>query len=243
MPTEDGAGGDPAGWAAGAAGEDEVTGADDGASPRGDMDAAPPCGLLIDWGGVLTTNVFASFEAFCAREGLAADAVRRAFAEDPVARNALIGLELGTLPEAEFEATMAGLLGVAAPHLIERLMAEAGPDFTMLAAVRRAREAGIATGLISNSWGASRYDLDELRELFDGVVISEKVGMRKPAPEIYSLGAASLHLDPVDCVFVDDLPGNLKPARALGMTTVHHRDAVTTIAELSGIFGVDLGVD
>jgi HAD superfamily hydrolase (TIGR01509 family) len=111
----------------------------------------------------------------------------------------------------------------------------------MLGAVRRAREAGLATGLISNSWGVSRYDMDELRDLFDGVIISGKVGMRKPAPEIYALGAAALHLEAVDCVFVDDLPGNLKPARDLGMTTVHHRAAATTIAELSEIFGVDLG--
>ena len=227
MPTEE---------AAGAAGEDRVVGsarggagadAADGGAGAGEGSGERPCGLLVDWGGVLTTNVFDSFEAFCAREGISADAVRAAFAHDPVARNALIGLELGTLPEDEFEATMAGLLGVAAPHLIERLMAESGPDLAMLGAVRRAREAGLATGLISNSWGVSRYDMDELRELFDGVIISGKVGMRKPAPEIYALAAAALHLEPVDCVFVDDLPGNLKPARELGMTTVHHRDTAT----------------
>ena len=65
-------------------------------------------------------------------------------------------------------------------------------------------------------------------------------GIRKPAPEIYEIGARSLHLQPKECVFVDDLRGNLKPARALGMTTVHHVDASTTIAQLSEIFGVDL---
>ncbi len=199
-----------------------------------------PCGLLVDWGGVLTTNVFGSFDAFCAREGLEAGVVRHAFVHDDRAREALIGLELGTLAEPEFEARMAGVLGVDATNLIERLMGGAGPDLDMVGAVRRARDHGIATGLISNSWGESRYDADLLRELFDGVVISATVGIRKPAAEIYEIGARSLHLAPKECVFVDDLRGNLKPARALGMTTVHHVDAATTIAQLSDIFGIDL---
>jgi putative hydrolase of the HAD superfamily len=199
-----------------------------------------PCGLLVDWGGVLTTNVFGSFDVFCEREGLEAGVVRHAFVHDDRARDALIGLELGTLAEPDFEVRMAGVLGVDAANLIERLMGAAGPDLDMLEAVRRARNHGIATGLISNSWGESRYDADLLHELFDGVVISATVGIRKPAPEIYEIGAQSLHLRPSECVFVDDLRGNLKPARALGMTTVHHVDAATTIAQLSDIFGIDL---
>jgi putative hydrolase of the HAD superfamily len=214
-----------------------------GASAAGEIETADgqrPCGLLVDWGGVLTTNVFGSFDAFCAREGLEPGVVRQAFVHDTRAREALTGLELGTLPEPDFEARMADVLGVDATNLIERLMGGAGPDLDMIAVVRRARDHGIATGLISNSWGQSRYDADLLRELFDGVVISATVGIRKPAPEIYELGARSLHLQPWECVFVDDLRGNLKAARALGMTTVHHGDATTTIAQLSEIFGIDL---
>ena len=218
------------------------TAADDRVAVAGSeqVDRQRPCGLLVDWGGVLTTNVFGSFDAFCAREGLEDGVVRHAFVNDARAREALIGLELGSLPEPEFEARMADVLGVDATNLIERLMGSAGPDLAMTAVVRRARDHGIATGLISNSWGESRYDADLLRELFDGVVISATVGIRKPAPEIYELGARSLHLQPKECVFIDDLRGNLKPARALGMTTVHHVDAATTIAQLSEIFGVDL---
>jgi epoxide hydrolase-like predicted phosphatase len=219
--------------------DSDVTPASDTAASL-QIDGERPCGLLVDWGGVLTTNVFASFDAFCARDGIEAGVVRHAFANDPVARAALIGLELGTLPEPEFEARIAGVLGVDATNLIERLMGGTSPDLEMVAAVRRTRDHGIATGLISNSWGVSRYDTDQLGELFDGVVISAAVGVRKPAAEIYELGARSLHLQPTDCVFVDDLRGNLKPARALGMTTVHHVDAATTIAQLSEIFGIDL---
>jgi epoxide hydrolase-like predicted phosphatase len=204
-------------------------------------DIERPRGLLVDWGGVLTTNVFASFEAFGAREGLAPNRVRDAFVTDPAAREALYGLETGTLPEPEFEVRMAAILGVDASDLIERLMGDASPDPAMVAAVRSARDHGIATGLISNSWGVSRYDRDHLGDLFDGVVISGTVGVRKPAPEIYELGARAIHRKPTECVFVDDIGGNLKPARALGMTTVLHTDSASTIAQLSAIFGVDLG--
>jgi HAD superfamily hydrolase (TIGR01509 family) len=71
-------------------------------------------------------------------------------------------------------------------------------------------------------------------------VISGEVGIRKPAPEIYALGAEAIGLPPQECVFVDDLPGNLKPARELGMTTVHHRRAEETIPELERLLGVSL---
>ena len=104
----------------------------------------------------------------------------------------------------------------------------------------RARTAGIRTGLISNSWGAATYDRSLLAELFDGVVISGDVGMRKPAPEIYAMGARAVDLPPAECVFVDDLPFNLKPARELGMATVRHVDAAQTISELQRLLDVGL---
>ena len=72
------------------------------------------------------------------------------------------------------------------------------------------------------------------------MVISGEVGMRKPAPEIYALGAEQIGLAPGDCVFVDDLPFNLKPAAQLGMATVHHRDVEQTIGELERLLAVDL---
>jgi epoxide hydrolase-like predicted phosphatase len=115
------------------------------------------------------------------------------------------------------------------------------PDEAMLAAVRNAKLRGVRTGLISNSWGKGRYDRTQFPELFDGVVISGEVGLRKPAEEIYAMGAEAVGLDPADCVFVDDLAGNLKPARALGMATVHHTVAERTIPELERLLGVELG--
>src|SRR5262249_3187342 len=98
----------------------------------------------------------------------------------------------------------------------------------------------VATGLISNSWGTRRYDRALLAELFDGVVISGEVGIRKPAPEIYFLGAQQIGADPADCVYVDDLSFNLKPAADLGMATVLHSDSAQTIVELERLLAVDL---
>jgi epoxide hydrolase-like predicted phosphatase len=197
-------------------------------------------GLLVDFGGVLTTDVFASFERFCAAEELPVDTVKDLFRTDPSGLELLVGLEDGTIPDDEFERRFAELLGVAPDDLIERLMGAAGPDEAMQDAVRAARGFGIRTGLVSNSWGIGRYDRQLLAELFDGVVISAEVGLRKPAPEIYALGAQAVGLEPAECIYVDDIGGNLKPARALGMTTVLHRDTPTTIASLSTLLGVPL---
>jgi epoxide hydrolase-like predicted phosphatase len=197
-------------------------------------------GLLIDFGGVLTSSPFESFRAFCEAEGLDPETIGRRFREDRGARDLLIGLETGALAEEEFETRFAALLGVEAPRLIERLMGGSVPEQEMLDAVLRARRAGVRTGLISNSWGTSRYDRAQLAELFDGVVISGEIGIRKPAREIYEMGAERIGLDPAQCVFVDDLPFNLKPAEELGMATVHHLSPEQTIAELEELLGVDL---
>jgi epoxide hydrolase-like predicted phosphatase len=198
-------------------------------------------GLLVDFGGVLTTNVFESFQAFCAAEGLAPGTVRDRFRGDPDAQRLLFDLEEGKLTEEEFEPRFAELLGVADPlGLIDRLFGGMRPDEEMLAAVATAKRAGVRTGLVSNSWGKGRYDRSRFPELFDGTVISGEVGMRKPLPEIYALGAESIGLAPGDCVFVDDLPPNLKPAAQLGMATVHHVSAEQTIPQLEELLGVRL---
>jgi len=201
-------------------------------------------GLLVDFGGVLTTNVFVAFGGFCTREGLEPDFVRRAFREDPRSRGALEGLETGTLSEADFEREFGTALGLpedAHAGLIERLWADLGPDDEMIEAVAGFRERGVRTGLISNSWGtALKYEDDLMERLFDGLVISHLEGIRKPAPEIYALGAERIGLPPEACVFVDDLPGNLKPARAMGMATVVHTTADETVPQLEELLGVTL---
>jgi epoxide hydrolase-like predicted phosphatase len=198
-------------------------------------------GLIVDYGGVLTTDVFASFREFCAAEGLAADTVRDAFRDDPDARQLLADLETGRTPPAAFEPRFAAMLGVEPAGLIDRVFGYMRVDEAMVDGVRAAKAAGKRTGLLSNSWGDDRYAHDLIDALFDDMVISSAVGLRKPDPAIYELAASRLGLEPAECVFVDDLPGNLKPARALGMATVVHRgDAAATLAEVGELLGVSL---
>jgi epoxide hydrolase-like predicted phosphatase len=216
----------------------------EGALPAGSSDAHADGsirGLLLDWGGVMTTNLFHSFSAFCESEGLDPASLAEAFRGNEEARELLIGFEEGRVQETAFENGLGRLLGVErAEGLIDRLFAGAQPEPSMVEAVRAARAAGIATGLISNSWGTTRYPRDLLAELFEGVVISGEVGMRKPAPRIYELGAEAIGRPPAECVFVDDLPFNLPPAQELGMATVHHIAPAATIAELERLLGVAL---
>ena len=203
-------------------------------------------GLLVDWGGVMTTNLFTSFGAFCEAEGVDASLLREAFRHDREARELLIAFEEGRLEEDAFAAGLAAKLGLAperAEGMIDRMMALAVLEPAMVDAVRAARVAGIRTGLISNSWGASRYPHDLLRELFDGVVISGLEGMRKPAPAIYALGAQRAGVPPEACVFVDDLPFNLEPARELGMAVVHHTEPAATIRAVEDLLGRRLAGD
>jgi len=173
-------------------------------------------------------------------EGLEENAILARLRADGSARELVFALETGELPEPAFEARFAEMLGVSPDRLIDRLFAHYEPDEAMLAGVARARASGIRTGLISNSWGTRRYDRALLAELFDGVVISGQVGMRKPAPEIYRLGAERTGLRPEECVFVDDMPVNLDPAATLGMAAVHHVQADETLAELEALLGVPL---
>jgi putative hydrolase of the HAD superfamily len=208
---------------------------------RADLQLAGRSGLLLDWGGVMTGNLFASFRAFCEDEGLDPNALVGIFREKPEARELLFGFEEGRIEEAEFEADLGELLGVVrAEGLIDRLFSGSVPEDSMVQAVRVARSAGIKTGLISNSWGTHRYPRELLAELFDGIVISGEVGIRKPTRRIYELGARAIEVDPGYCVFVDDLPFNLPPARELGMAVVHHTDADTTIEELELLLGTPL---
>jgi putative hydrolase of the HAD superfamily len=198
-------------------------------------------GLLVDFGGVLTTNVFESFRTFCSDEGLDPEAFLQIMRVDPEARKELRAVETGALDEDEFARRLGARLGIQETDgLVDRLFARIEPDERMLAAVRRARGAGIRTGLLSNSMGHGRYDRSLFPELFDGVVISGEVGLHKPQPEIFELGAERIGLPPEECVFVDDLRENCEAAEALGMTAVLHRGADTTLPELERLLDVEL---
>ena len=198
-------------------------------------------GLLLDFGGVLTTNVFDSFREFCVAEGLDPDAVRTLFRSEPRALELVRGLETGALSEDDFGERFGELLAIDdRAGLVDRMFGGIREDERMTGAVRQARAAGIRTGLVSNSMGAGRYDRSTFPELFDGVVISGDVGLHKPQPEIFLLGAERTGVAPEECVFVDDLRENCEGAEAVGMTAVLHRGADTTLPELERLLGVEL---
>jgi epoxide hydrolase-like predicted phosphatase len=200
-------------------------------------------GLLVDFGGVLTTNVFDSFRAFCADEGLDPEAIKRLFREDPRALACVRGLERGELSEEQFAERFGELLELEPERragLVERMFGHIQPDEAMVDALRRARAQGVRTGLISNSMGAGRYDRSTFPALFDGVVISGDEGLHKPEPAIYELGCERVGLAPAECVFVDDLRENCEGAEAVGMTAVLHRGADRTLPQLEELLGVDL---
>ena len=198
-------------------------------------------GLLVDFGGVLTTNVFQSFRSFCEAEGLKPDAFADLLRSSPETRAELRKLETAQISADEFGAYLAPLLGVAdADGLMTRIFAGIGPEPAMIDAVRAARQAGIRTGLISNSVGTDIYDRAVLDELFDAIVISGEVGLHKPQPEIFLLGAERLGLMAEECVFVDDLRENCAGAEAVGMTAVLHRGPGRSLSDLERLLRVSL---
>ena len=190
-------------------------------------------GLLVDFGGVLTTSVWDSFADFCRHKGLEEGSIKRLFRTDPAALADLRELETGRIEEKEFERRFAERLGLSeAGDLIDSMFRGMKPSEPMAAAVAAARAAGIRTGLVSNSWSTSHYDRALLAELFDSVVISAEVGLHKPDPEIYLLASKRLGVEPEGCVFVDDLRENCAGAEAVGMIAILHRDVAQTVARL-----------
>jgi putative hydrolase of the HAD superfamily len=197
--------------------------------------------LVVDFGGVLTTNIWRAFGQFCEAVGLPEDTVLELFRTDPEALALLRKLETGELEPEEFEPRFGALLGVSETEaLIDRLFAGLEPEETMIEAVRKAREGGIRTGLISNSWGLGIYDRGAPTDLFDASVISGEVGLHKPQPEIYVLACERLGVRPAEAVFVDDLRENCDGAEAIGMTALLHRKADATVARLEDLLGVGL---
>ncbi len=192
-----------------------------------------------------------SFSAFARDEGLDPEALWAVMRD--VARtedDPFTLVETGRITLEEFDLRLGALFAehldraIATENLKVRLFSRVGPDEAMIGAVRCARAAGVPTGLISNSWGGNYgeggYQREMFDELFDHVVISGEVGLRKPQPEIYLLAAEGLKASPGDCVFVDDFKVNADGATAVGMRGIQHRTAAETIPQLEAFLGVKL---
>ncbi len=193
--------------------------------------------MLFDFGGVISTSPFDAFGRYERQHGLPDGFLRRVNSASPD-DNAWAQLERGRIDFdtfcRQFEAE-ARTLGheVDARAVVAGLAGEVLPE--MVAAVRRCAERSTTACLTNNFLTLEaelRQDVAEVYALFDAVFESSKLGVRKPDPEFYRLACAALEVDPTECVFLDDLGINLKPARELGMRTIKVVSPSDALAEL-----------
>jgi epoxide hydrolase-like predicted phosphatase len=209
-------------------------------------------GVITDWGGVMTNPIIETVTAWLAADGIdraSYRAVMRLWLAQAYTGgehvNPIRALERGECTEAEFERLLAAELVrfdgelVVAEGLLARMFAHSQFDHDMHDIIKTARQAGLRTALLSNSWGGS-YPRELFPELFDAVVISGEVGMRKPEPRIFELAIELIGLPAEDCVFIDDIPENIAAAEAVGLTGVLHRSATETSARLTELLGITL---
>lgn len=207
--------------------------------------------LVIDWGGVLTQPIRDTVRRWLAADQIDWDryiAVVGPWLTDAYAANGdgsdnpVHALERGECTVAEFERLLASLLTktdgspVLAEGLLTRMLSTGAPVPAMYQLIRDLRGKGVRTALLSNSWGPGGYPREDFPDLFDAVVISGEVGMRKPEPRIFRHAAALLDLEPQQCVFVDDIAANVTAAVGCGMTGVHHTEPALTQQRLTELF-------
>ena len=129
---------------------------------------------------------------------------------------------------------------VSARELMARVGKAALPRPAMLKAVERIRARGLLAGALTNNWIGEGDGTGLLRPYFDVFVESSAVGMRKPDPRIYHLACEQMGVEPAEAVYLDDIGRNLKPARALGMTTIKVDDPDAALGELERVLGFAL---
>ena len=211
---------------------------------------------LFDFGGVILSSPFEAFAAYEAERGLPDGFLRRVNATDPNT-NAWARLERSEIGPVEFGPRFAAE-SAALGHEVDGLevlgLLQGTLRPAMVEAVRRCGER-LGTGLLTNNCVLAREpdgpdagahvdrerEMHEVLALFDAVVESSKVGVRKPDPRFYELACETLGIEPTEAVFLDDLGVNLKPARALSMTTIKVTDPELALAELEAVVGFPLG--
>ena len=206
--------------------------------------------VIFDFGGVLTSSPFEAFSRFETERGLPADIIRRTNAANHL-ENAWAKFERAEVDIETFDQLFAAeslALGaeVRGRDVLPLLQGDLRPE--MVEALKRIK-AQSKTGCITNNLpanaigsmtGRSLY-VAEVMVLFDHVIESAKIGLRKPDPRIYQLMVDTLKVDPRKCVYLDDLGVNLKPAREMGMTTIKVTSGAQAIAELEAAMGMKLG--
>jgi putative hydrolase of the HAD superfamily len=203
--------------------------------------------VASDFGGVLTSPLLEGFARIQADTGVPAEAFGQALARaasTDAGRNPLFELEVGAITDAEFlaalERELAAVLGraVALHDFGARYMAGLRPNDALFAYYRSLGERGVRLALLTNNvreWEPLWRAKLPVDEIFETVVDSAFVGVRKPDPAIFAILLERLDLPAADCVLVDDIAVNVEAAKALGFATVHFRDTEQAIAELEAL--------
>jgi len=205
--------------------------------------------VIFDFGGVITTSPFEAFARFETERGLPADIIRRVNAanhlENAWAKFERAEVDLETFDDMFAAESLAMGAEVRGRDVLPLLSGDLRPE--MVEALRRIK-ARFKTGCITNNLpnnairnadGRSIY-VAEVMALFDHVIESAKIGLRKPDPRIYRMMIDALGVDPANCVYLDDLGVNLKPAREMGMTTIKVLSGEQAIADLEAAIGLTL---
>ena len=201
--------------------------------------------VLFDFGGVILSSPFEAFRAYEARAGLPVDTIRTINSTHPDT-NAWARLERSEIDVETFVAAFeseAAALGyhVDGAQVIACLRGELRPE--MVEVVRRCKEhfpIALLTNNIVSGDGGEVGSFAEVVAMFDVVIESSVVGVRKPETRFYEIALEALGIEADEAVFLDDLGINLKPARALGMTTIKVDDPAVAIDELEVVLGMRL---
>jgi putative hydrolase of the HAD superfamily len=205
-------------------------------------------GVLFDMGGVVMDSPLHAIARYERERGLPRNAINRAIVAAGEA-GAWARLERGELTVAMFCAPFeadcrAHGVEVDGAAVMAAIAAAGVARPIMLEAIRRIRARGLRVGALTNNWKREGPDDDviphRLRAHFDVFVESRVVGLRKPDPRIYLLACGELGVEPARTAFLDDIGSNLKPARALGMTTIKVDEPAAALRELGARLGLDL---
>jgi putative hydrolase of the HAD superfamily len=204
--------------------------------------------VLWDFGGVILSSPFEAFNAYERRHGLPPDFIRGVNATNPLT-NAWAQLERSDISPAQFDAAFADeseARGHRVPgaDVLALLSGQVRPE--MVRALDRVIDAGYRTACLTNNVTGEHSSAERAETIgaimsrFDHVVESSKVGVRKPEPRFYEIACELLDVAAHECVFLDDLGINLKPAAAMGMRTIKVLDPSDALAALSAILDLDL---
>jgi len=201
--------------------------------------------VLFDFGGVMTTSPFDNFALLEERVGAPADTIRKINSTNPDT-NAWAQYERNDVDVdgfCELFEAEAAALGYHIPgrDVLDCLKTQIRPF--MVEALRKVGQ-HYRTAMLTNNFSAGddpgSGSHGETKKLFEVIIESSKVGVRKPTPRFYELACEGLGVEPSECVFLDDLGINLKPARAMGMTTIKVVDPHVALAELGEVLDLEL---